>query len=126
LRGECKLRVFEIRVLRRIFGSKRDEVTGEWKELHNEELNDLSCRPNTVRVMKSRRIRWVGRIACMDREEVYKGFWWVNLGESDYLEDPRVDGRIILRWIFRKWDVGVWTGSSWLRIGTGDGHVCMR
>ena len=46
-----------------------------------------------------------------------------NLRERDHLGDPGVDGRIILRWIFRKWDVGVWTGSSWLRIGTGVGYV---
>ena len=49
---------------------------------------------------------------------MYTGFWWGNLRERDHLGDPGVDGRIILRWIFRKWDVGVWTGSSWLRIGT--------
>ena len=51
-------------------------------------------------------------------EEVYTGFWWGNLRERDHFEDPGVDGRIILRWIFRKWDVGVWTGSIWFRIGT--------
>ena len=45
------------------------------------------------------------------------GFWWKNLRETDHLEDPGADGRIILRWIFRKWDVGVWTGLMWLRIG---------
>jgi len=49
---------------------------------------------------------------------VYKGFWWGNLREREYLEDPGVDGRIILRWIFKKWDVGAWTRSIWLRIGT--------
>jgi hypothetical protein len=49
---------------------------------------------------------------------VYTEFWWGNLRERDHFEDPDVDGRIILRWIFRKWDVGVRTGSSWLRIGT--------
>ena len=57
------------------------------------------------------------------RGEVYTGFWWGNLRERDHLEDPGVDGRIILRWIFRKWGVGAWTGSSWLRIGTGGWHL---
>jgi len=50
-------------------------------------------------------------------------FWLGNLLERDNLEDTVIDGRIILRWIFGKWDVGVWTGSSWLRIGTGGGHM---
>ena len=53
----------------------------------------------------------------------YTGFWWGNLRERDHLEDPGVDRRIILSWIFMKWDVGVWTGSSWLRIGTCGGHL---
>jgi len=59
----------------------------------------------------------------MGRGEAYTGFWCGNLRERDHLEDPGVDGRIILRWNFRKWDVGVWIGSSWLRIGTGGGHL---
>jgi len=55
--------------------------------------------------------------------EVCTGFWWGNLRERDQLGDPGVDGRIILRWIFRKWGVCVWTGLIWLRIGTGRGHL---
>ena len=58
LREECRLKVFENRVLRRIFGPKRDEVTGEWRKLHNEELNDLYSSSNFVRLIKTRRIRW--------------------------------------------------------------------
>jgi len=59
----------------------------------------------------------------MGRGEVYTGFWWGNLREKENLEDLGLDGRIILRWIFRKWGVGAWTGLSWLRIGTGGGFL---
>ena len=55
------------------------------------------------------------------RREAYTGFWWGNLRERDHLGDQGVDERKILRWIFREWDVGLWNGSSWLRIGTGGG-----
>ena len=65
LREERRLRVFENRVLRRIFGDKRNELTGEWRKLHNEELNDLYTLPNIVRVTKSRRMRWAGHVARM-------------------------------------------------------------
>ena len=65
LREERRLRVLENRVLRRIFGSRRDEVTGEWRKLHNEELDDMYCSPNIVRVIKSRRKRWAGHVASM-------------------------------------------------------------
>ena len=66
MREEHRLWVFENRVLRGIFGSKRDWVTGEWRKLHNEELNDLLRSPNTVRVIKSRRMRWAGHVARME------------------------------------------------------------
>jgi len=94
--------VFENRVLRRIFGLKRYEVTEEWRKLHNEELNCVYCSLNIVRVIKSRRMRWVGHVACMvERRGVYGV--WVGKHEG---ERPRgrldVDGSIILRWIFRK------------------------
>jgi hypothetical protein len=65
LREERRLRVFENRVLRKVFGPKRDEVTGEWRKLHNKDLSDLYSLPNTVRVVKSRRMRWAGHVAHM-------------------------------------------------------------
>ena len=99
--------MFENRALRRIFGPNRDEVTGEWKALHNKEPNDLYFLPNIFRVNKSRRIRWAGHVASMGRGEVYTGIWCGGLRERDHLKDPGVDGRIILRWIFMKWNGGM-------------------
>ena len=113
--------MFENRVLRRVFGAKRDDVTGKWRKLHNEELSDLYSLPNIGRVVKSRRMRWAGHVARMG--EGCTGFWWGNLREKDHWGDPDADGRIILRWISRKWEGVVGTGWSWLRIGTGGGHL---
>ena len=73
LREERRLRVFENRVLRRAVGPKRDEVTGEWRKLHSEELGDLYSLPNIVRVVKSRRMRWAGHVARMGRERCAQG-----------------------------------------------------
>jgi hypothetical protein len=81
---------------------------------------DLCSSPNIIRVIKSRRMRWTDHVARKARGEVYAEFWWGNLRERDYLEDPGVDGRIIFRCISRKWDG---TRLIWLRIGKGGGHV---
>ena len=96
LREERKLEVFENMVLR-IFGPRRDEVTGEWRRLHNEELNDLYCSPNISRVIKSRRIRCVGHVARMGEERgVYRVLVWKPEGKRP-LGRPRRSGWIIRR-----------------------------
>jgi hypothetical protein len=104
-------------VLRRVFGPKSDEVTGEWRKLHNEELNDLYFLPNIVRVVKSRRMRWAGHVARMGEE---RGVHMVLVGKP---EGKRPLGRPRRRWMFRKLEGVVGTGWSWLRIGTGGGHL---
>jgi hypothetical protein len=90
--------VFENRVFRRTFGPKGEEVKEEWISPNNEELYDLSCLPHIIRLIKSRRMRFVGNLARMEerRGEVHTGFWWRNLRERDNLENPGVDGRTIL------------------------------
>jgi hypothetical protein len=75
-------------------------------------------------VIKSRIMRWARSCSAYGGwGEAYTGFCWGNLRERDHLGDPEVDRRIILRWTFRKWDVEVWTESSWFRKGTGGGHL---
>jgi hypothetical protein len=88
-------------VLRRIFGPKMDKVTGEWIKPHNEEPHDLYSSPTVVRVIKSR-IRWAEHVARMGKGEACTGFFGGDLRERGHWGDPGVDGRIILRWIFRK------------------------
>jgi hypothetical protein len=106
LREERRLRIFENKVLRRIFGSRRDEVTRDWRKLHIEELNDLYSSAYIIRVIISRRMRWAGNVASMGESSGIYRFWWGNLRERDHLEDPGLNGWIILRWIFREWDGG--------------------
>jgi hypothetical protein len=77
LREEGRLRVFEYRVFRRVFGPKRNGVTGEWRKLHNEEINDLYASPNIVRVIKS---RWAGHIVCMEQR---RGVYRVLVGKAE-------------------------------------------
>jgi hypothetical protein len=86
----------------RILGPKRDEITGEWRKLHNKELNDLHLSPYIMWVIvKLRIMRWAGYVARMRSGETCTVFWWGNLRERDHWGDPGIDGRIILRWIFR-------------------------
>ena len=109
-----------VMVLRRIFGPSRDEVTGEWRGLRNEELNNLYSSPNIVRVIKSRRMRLAGHVARVGEERGCIGSWWGNPRERDHWGDLGVDGWIILGRISRRWDVGIWI---WPRIGTGGGRL---
>ena len=92
LREQCRLRVYEKRVLRRIFGLKRDEVTREWRKLHTEELNDLYCSASIVRVIKSIRMRWAGHVA---RRGERRGVYRVLVGKP---EGNRPLGRPMRRW----------------------------
>jgi hypothetical protein len=116
LREEHRLKVFENRVLRRIFGSKRDEVTGEWRKLHSREVHNFYSSPNIIRQIKLRTMRWAEHVACMGQErKVYK----VLLGKPEkryHLEYRGVDGRTLGRLAGR-----VWSGFTWLRIGITGG-----
>ena len=109
LKEERKLRVFENKVFRRIFGPRRDEVTGEWRRLHNEELNDLYSSPNIVRVIKSRRMRWAWHVARMGEE---RGVYRVLVGKP---EGKRPMARPRRRWVDIRTDLQeMWVyGLDW-------------
>jgi hypothetical protein len=94
---EHRLRVFENRVLRRVFGPKL-ERDGSWRKLHNDELHSLHSSPNIVRVIKSRRMRWAGHVARMEREEVFTAFWLGSSKGRDHREDLGIGGRITISW----------------------------
>jgi hypothetical protein len=119
LREEHRLRVFDNRVLKRKFGRKRDEVTGDWRKLHSGELNDLYSSPNIIRQVNSRRMRWAGNVAHMGE---WRNAYRVAVGKPE--------GKIPLRRLRHRWEDGVkmdlreigwgrwgWIGSTWLRIG---------
>jgi hypothetical protein len=99
LTEEYRLKVFENRVLRKIFRTKREE-DGSWRKLHNDELHSLYSSPNIVRVIKSRRMRWAGHVARMG--QVFTGFWLGAPKGRDHWEDLVVGGRITLR----RWTLG--------------------
>jgi hypothetical protein len=111
-------------MLRRIFGPKRDEVTGGWRKPHNVELHNLHCSPSIIRMMKSRRMRWAGHVTRMEEKmNAYR----ILVGKP---EGKRPLRRPRYRWVDNikmnpreiRWD-GIWTGLIWLRIGTSGGHL---
>jgi hypothetical protein len=119
LKKEHRLRVFENRVLRKIFGPKRDEVTGEWRKLHNGELHNLYSSPDNIRQIKSRRIRWAGHVARMaEGRKVYR----VLVGKP---EGKRPLGRPR-----RRWEDGIkmdlrkigWGGVEWIHLAQDRDH----
>jgi hypothetical protein len=114
--------VFENRVLRKVFGPKRDEVTGEWRKLHNEELHNLYSSPYIIRQVKSRRMRRAEHVARMGEErKVYKVLVGKPEGKRHHLEDQGVGGKMGSEWILERLAWGVWIGSDWLRTETGGG-----
>jgi hypothetical protein len=113
------LRAFKNRVLREIFGPKSDEVTGEWRGLHSEKFYDLY---SSLKYYSGYQIK---NTMCGAHGEEHLGFWCGNLRERDNLEDFSTDGRIILKYTFKKWDGRAWTGLIWVRILTGGRCLCM-
>jgi hypothetical protein len=103
--------VFENRVLRRIFGPKRDEVTGGLRKVQNEELHDLYSSSSKIRAIKSRRMRWAGHVTRLGRRGMHIGYWWGSQKERYHQGDLDVGGRVILRWILERWD-GMGSGSG--------------
>jgi hypothetical protein len=101
LRKEHRQRVFENRVLRRIFGPKR-EVDGSWRKLHNDELHSLYSSLKIVGMIKSRKMRWAGHVGTWEKGEVFTGFWFGDPNGRDQWDGVLICGRITLRWTLRR------------------------
>jgi hypothetical protein len=97
--------MFENRALRRIFGPKRDEVTGGWRKLHNEELYDLHSSPNIIIIIKSKRMGWAGHVARMGSSGIHVGYWW-----ESHKEDQDVGGWTLIKCILERLDGMGWYG----------------
>jgi hypothetical protein len=106
-----RLRVFVNRVLKKIFGPERDEIRGKKRRLYDEELYDLYPSLNTIRMIKLGKMRLGGHLALLGRRDMHTGFWWENPRKKYHLKDERINGRIILKYIFNKWDRG--HGLDW-------------
>jgi hypothetical protein len=121
LREEHIPKMFQNRVLRRIFGRNGVEAVGEWRKLYIGELHNLYLSPNIIRQFKSRRMRWAGHVARMGEErKVYKVLARGSEGKNHW-KDQAVDGRIGSEWVVGRSAGRMWTGFTWLSIGTGGG-----
>ena len=111
----------------RIFDPWKNGTACGWRKIHNEVLNDLYCSPKIFRLIKSRRIKWVGHVACMgDWRVLYMALGGGDLRKTFLLGESNLNGDILLIWIFRKWDVAVCPESRWHRIGRVDGRLWKR
>jgi hypothetical protein len=111
LRKEHRLRVFENRVLR------RNEVMGGWRKQHNEELHDLCYSPNIIKMIKLRKMRWMGHVTQMGKGRTCIVYWLEGHREGDHKKYKDIDGWIKLRWMLERKSGAAWTGLVWFTIG---------
>jgi hypothetical protein len=112
------VQMFENRVLRVKLGAVRVEAMGNWREVYNEKLNDLYSSPNIMCMIKTRRLRWAGHVACTGEKRNAYRVWVGKPEERGHLEGLGIEERIILKWMLKKQDGKAWAGLLWLSIGT--------